>query len=308
MISVIIPLYNKEKQIAKTLQTVLSQTYQNFEIIVVNDGSTDNSVDELKNIEDRRIKLINQKNAGVSAARNRGIEEAKGDLLAFLDADDEWQINYLQTQYDMVQKFPDCSVFATSYEMESDNGTIIPIVLKNIHFLDRCGILTNYFEVAASSNPPLWTSATMVRKSALLSIGGFPVGVKSGEDLLTWACLAVKYKIAYSLAVCATYKLDSSYRLSNLPPRKQDQGDPVGRKLHFLYKNNRTLEGFRRYLSHWHKMRASVAIRYGEKLETLKEVMLALKYDVFNFKAFSFALLVFMPTSLRKCLISNYRK
>ena len=78
MISVVIPLYNKEKQIAKTLQTVLNQTYQNFEIVIVNDGSTDGSVEEVLRISDSRIRLVNQENGGVSAARNRGIDEAKG--------------------------------------------------------------------------------------------------------------------------------------------------------------------------------------------------------------------------------------
>ena len=88
MISVVIPLYNKEKQIARTLQTVLNQTYQNFEIVIVNDGSTDGSVDEVLRISDSRIRLVSQENGGVSAARNRGIDEAKGEYIAFLDADD----------------------------------------------------------------------------------------------------------------------------------------------------------------------------------------------------------------------------
>lgn len=95
MISVVIPLYNKEKQIKRTLQSVLTQTFQDFEIVIVNDGSTDNSVIEVEKLKDPRIRLVHQKNAGVSAARNKGIEEAKYELIAFLDADDEWQSEYL---------------------------------------------------------------------------------------------------------------------------------------------------------------------------------------------------------------------
>ena len=87
MISVVIPLYNKEKQIRKTLQSVLTQTFQDFEIVVVNDGSTDNSAIEVEKVKDPRIRLIHQQNAGVSAARNKGIEEARYELIAFLDAD-----------------------------------------------------------------------------------------------------------------------------------------------------------------------------------------------------------------------------
>ena len=106
MISVIIPLYNKEKQVAHTLESVLSQTFQRFEIVVVNDGSTDNSVAEVEKIGDSRIRLIHQKNGGVSAARNRGIEDSKYELLAFLDADDEWKPEYLEAQYNLFEKYP----------------------------------------------------------------------------------------------------------------------------------------------------------------------------------------------------------
>lgn len=106
MISVVIPLYNKEKQIAKTLQTVLDQTCQDFEIVIVNDGSTDGSVGEIKKITDSRIRLINQKNGGVSAARNRGIEEAKGEHIAFLDADDMWNRDYLKTINYLIKNIP----------------------------------------------------------------------------------------------------------------------------------------------------------------------------------------------------------
>ena len=91
MISVVIPLYNKEKQIKRTIQSVLTQTFQDFEIVIVNDGSTDNSTIEVEKIKDSRIRLIHQENAGVSAARNKGIEEAKYELIALLDADDEWK-------------------------------------------------------------------------------------------------------------------------------------------------------------------------------------------------------------------------
>ena len=104
MISVVIPLYNKEKSIASTLRTVLNQTFSDYEIVIVNDGSTDGSVEEIEKVQDDRIRLVHQPNAGVSAARNRGIEEAKGELNAFLDADDEWKPDYLATQYHLFQR------------------------------------------------------------------------------------------------------------------------------------------------------------------------------------------------------------
>src|SRR5574344_1434815 len=96
MISVVIPLYNKERYIERAIRSVLNQSFQDFEIIVVNDGSTDQSVTIVKDINDSRIRIINQKNGGVSSARNKGISEAKYAIVAFLDADDVWKENHLE--------------------------------------------------------------------------------------------------------------------------------------------------------------------------------------------------------------------
>ena len=108
MFSVIIPLYNKELSISNTIQSVLDQTFQNFEIVIVNDGSTDNSVKEVEKFDDKRIRLIHQENQGVSAARNRGIEEAKYEWIAFLDADDLWMENHLEEMTKLIHDYNDC--------------------------------------------------------------------------------------------------------------------------------------------------------------------------------------------------------
>ena len=83
MISIVIPLYNKEQQIGKTLESVFAQSFQDYEVVIVNDGSTDKSVEIVEGMADKRIRLINQKNSGVSAARNKGIQESRGEYIAF---------------------------------------------------------------------------------------------------------------------------------------------------------------------------------------------------------------------------------
>lgn len=277
MISVVIPLYNKAASIALTLECVRSQSYTDWEVVVVDDGSTDGSSNIVNAITDSRIKLIKQQNAGVSAARNRGIEEAKGDFIAFLDADDEWDNDYLSTQEELTQKYPECDVFALNYEFKDSKGKRTPTIINKLPFDDSDGILSNYFEVAASGHPPLWTSAVMVRKSAIQSIEGFPVGIKSGEDLLTWTRLICRYKIAFSQKVCAVYNLGEGYDFANKPPRRQDVGDPVGKELKKLlreYKPN----GLRKYIGHWHKMRSSVAIRYFDRMEAFTEAIKSFYY------------------------------
>lgn len=300
MISVIIPLYNKEKRITQTLRSVLSQTYNDFEIVIVDDGSTDGSVAEVEKFHDSRIRLIRQENAGVSAARNRGVKEARGKYVAFIDADDEWKPEYLEYQYQLTLDFPECKVFASNYVFCDVQGVVSPTILNKLPFKGETGLLVNYFEVAAASHPPIWTSAVMIDRETFLETSGFPVGIKSGEDLLTWARLACRYKIAFSKKVCATYNLGEGYDFANTPPRRQDPGDPVGKELLNLQREFHT-PGIRKYISHWHKMRASVAIRYFERYETFVEACRSIGYNPLNIKVLPFLVLPFIP----KCILSR---
>lgn len=305
MISVIIPLYNKETGIATALRSVLSQTYQEFEIVVVDDGSTDSSVAVVETFDDARIRLIRQQNAGVSAARNRGIAEAKGEYVAFLDADDEWMPDFLAEIRALQEAYPECRAQATAY-INNFQGNKKNIIQKKIPFKEQCGILINYFEVASCSHPPVWTSAVCIERKLLQEIGGFPVGIKSGEDLLTWARIAVHTHWAYSRKALSQYNLGEGYNKRNLPPRRQDEGDPVGMALKEIHKSNPYKVGLRDYISHWHKMRASVAIRYGERKETLNEVIYSLKYNPLNYKVFIFAILAILPKCIGKSIISRF--
>lgn len=307
MISIIIPLYNKAASIARALDTVLAQTYQDFEVVVVDDGSTDEGGAIVEQYADPRIRLIRQDNAGVSAARNRGIEEAKGEYVAFLDADDEWRSEYLGVQHQLTEKYPQCDVFATNYEFRGLSGYVVSTILRKLPSKDEDFELTNYFEVAYSSHPPLWTSAVMVCKAALKSIGGFPVGIRSGEDLLTWARLAIKYKIAYTTHSLAIYNLGEGYDKKNPPPRRQDESDPVGKQLLDMYHTNPRVVGLRKYISHWHKMRASTAVRYGERRETIYETRQSLKHNPFNYKALLLGGLALIPSKLRLFIIHRCR-
>lgn len=297
MISVIIPLYNKEKQIVHTLRSVLKQTYQDFEVVIVNDGSTDCSVAEVEKVGDSRIRLVHQKNGGVSSARNKGIEEAKYELLAFLDADDEWKPEYLETQYNLFEKYPMCSVYACNYEFKNVEGKRASTIIRKLPFVGQEGILSNYFEVACCSHPPLWTSAILVKKEAILSIGGFPVGVISGEDLLTWAKLAVYFQIAYSKQVCAQFNIEG-YALAEKPKRIPVEPDIVGQELYTLFSVTHT-PYLRKYMSHWHKMRSSIYMRLNMSRKSISEARIGIKYNPFNYKLYIYILLNLLPDICR---------
>lgn len=306
MITVIIPLYNKEASIATALRGVLAQTYQDFEVVVVDDGSTDGGAAVVETFDDPRIRLIRQENGGVSAARNRGIAEAKGEHVAFLDADDEWMPTFLEEIAALIAEYPQCRAQATAYVNHNNEGHN-PIVLNRLPFKGERGVLTNYFEVASCSHPPVCSICVCIDRDLLQEIGGFPLGIKSGEDLLTWARIAVRTQWAYSLKPYAIYNMGEGYDKKNLPPRRQDAGDPVGKALKEIYQSHPHLVGFRKYLSHWHKMRASVAIRYGERKETLYEVRQSLKYNPLNYKVAMFAVLALRPMSIEKVIIHNHK-
>lgn len=305
MISVIIPLYNKRDSIATALNSVLAQTYQDFEVVVVDDGSTDDGAAVVERYTDERIRLIHQANAGVSAARNRGIDEARGEYVAFLDADDEWMPEFLEEIVALMREYPECRALATSYFF-SMYGEDSSIILRKIPFDGVRGILTNYFEVASYSHPPVWTSAVCIERALLLEFGGFPLGITSGEDLLTWTIIAVHTDWAYSLRALARYNLGAGYDKKNLPPRRQDDGDPVGKELLSIYHANPHIVGLRKYISHWHKMRASTAVRYGECRETVYEAWKAIRYNPLNYKAFLLGVLALFPPRIRCFIISKY--
>lgn len=313
MVSVIIPLYNKEKQIAHTLQSVLNQTFQDFEVVIVDDGSTDGSVAEVEKFCDSRIRLIHQENAGVSAARNRGIEEAKSDLIAFLDADDEWKSEYLATQYHLSQKYPDCSVFACNYEFRDTEGKVTPTIIRKLPFTGEDGILSNYFEVASCSHPPLWTSAIMVKTQIIQDIGGFPVGIPSGEDLLTWARLAIQNNIAYSYFPMAIYNTrnEQERTLSDLrrtaPPDLRSIKDKVGTVLQHLYKNHQDDDQKKQlamYVAFWYKMRAVVNLNLNYRFAAIKCACKSLVFNKKNVNVYFLILLsLFVPYSFVKRIL-----
>lgn len=294
MVSIVIPLYNKEKLIANTLRAVLGQTYQDFEIVIVNDGSTDNSVAEVNKIADRRIRLINQANAGVSAARNRGIEEARGEYIALLDADDQWLPEYLATQMRLSEAYPECDVFVTDYQFRDEFGKMTPTTIRNLPFRGEHGVLSNYFKVASTSNPPICSISIVARKKSFNAIGGFPLGITSGEDLLTWARLACRNKIAYSTKALAVYYTPTTGPTGQVPADLKSTKDAVGRGLMELL-DKYPESGVKEYAAFWYKMRASINVRHRNRLAAAKCAAKSISLTPFKYKPWVILALTVMP-------------
>lgn len=210
-ISVVIPLYNKERHIENTINTVLSQSYKEIEIIVIDDGSTDKSAEIVQKITDRRLRFIRKKNEGVSITRNLGVSEASNELVAFLDADDEWKPDYLERIHSLYQKYPNAAIYATNYSVVEQDGKSYTLDYPEIDFEE--GLIKNYF-YSAYTFTPLWTSAVCVRKSIFQQMGGFPTNIRNGEDLDLWCRIALKHPIAYINKPLAVYRRDSDNMLS----------------------------------------------------------------------------------------------
>lgn len=192
--SVVIPLYNKEKHIRRAIDSVLNQNYKDFELIIINDGSSDASGKIVEQYQDLRIKYFNQKNQGVSAARNTGINKSSSDFIAFLDADDEWKNDFLEKILELMKKYPENLVFSTScYDVTKKEN--LKISTKEV----SDGKLINIFKTIVQGKTLITSSSVCIHKNVFKMVGNFPEGVKRGEDLDTWIRIFLKFPIIFSL-------------------------------------------------------------------------------------------------------------
>lgn len=202
VISVVIPLYNKGPYISRALNSVLDQTFQDFEVIVVDDGSTDEGAEIVRGFDDSRIRLIRQGNRGVSAARNRGIETARAELVAFLDADDAWMPGFLETIISLREHYPDAGLYGTAYEVHFPASIVQRASMRE----EGKRVLSSYFGALVHAGSNLFNSSSFAApKHVLLDVGGYPLDVKWNEDGALWGKIALRYPVAYSPEVCSVY-------------------------------------------------------------------------------------------------------
>ena len=216
MISVVIPLYNKAQSIRRTLDSVLAQTYTNYEIIVVDDGSTDGSADvaeaTLREFSGRptgyglEFSVIRKENGGVSSARNAGIMEAKGEYIAFLDGDDLWHPEYLETLHQLIVDYPDAALYGIGYT--TLKGDEIP---KNVTQSTEQGEVKDLW----NNYPGYWTGSISSSRARLLEIGLFDTRMTHGEDIDMWWRLLLSGKGVFDNRVLAYYRQDTENRAMN---------------------------------------------------------------------------------------------
>ena len=209
-VSVIIPLYNKAPYVAKAIQSVLSQTFTDYELIIVDDGSKDDSaIVARKAIEGHgHCRLLGQENAGVSMARNNGVAASQGGFLCFLDADDWWEPTFLEEMSKMVEEFPEAGIYGANYTIVNDTKRKTRVADIGVDEGFEKGYINYCQAYAKTMYMPLWTGAVCVPRKVFEEMGGFPKGIKLGEDFLLWIHIAQKHKVAFLNKPLAFYNQD----------------------------------------------------------------------------------------------------
>lgn len=211
-VSVIMPLFNKAPYVKKAVGSVLAQSFRDWELIVVDDGSTDGGPQVVLDLADERSHVYSQGNLGVSAARNSGVRLAKGQLLAFLDADDWWDADFLKEMVSFADKYPEAGLWASNYWYVKRGKTRVAVNQKTGYF--------NYPETYIRNDAmPVTSSSVLVLKQAIESAGGFNPRIRMAEDFDLWIRIALSQKMAFLNKPLAYYNQDivpSQRALDNL--------------------------------------------------------------------------------------------
>jgi glycosyltransferase involved in cell wall biosynthesis len=215
-VSVIVPLFNNSTSIEQTLRSILAQSYGNFEIIVVDDGSTDGGAEVVKSLGNPRVRLIQQANSGAAAARNTGIKQATGEWIAFLDADDLWSADNLASHLEILNRNPGIVWSAGACNLRLANSRLVKMGLpKKLAMMLRDDI----FEDAIFLIGRIYcmnTNTIMVRREIFENVGLMNTTLNTAEDLDMWLRIALKYpKLAYCHEPIAEYYVGNSNSLAH---------------------------------------------------------------------------------------------
>lgn len=223
--SVVIPLYNKAPYVRKALESVFAQTFRDFELIVVDDGSKDESYDVAKSVLERcdvPYLLIHQENAGVSTARNNGVTASRGDYLCFLDADDWWAPEFLGKMDKLIRDYPDAGIYGTNYYYVKNGRQ--RVCVSNI----VTGFFNYYTKYAETLVMPLTSSSVSIPRNVFEEMKGFHHYLRFGEDFDLWIRIVLKYRVVFWDEPLAFYFQDSD-------PTWRGIGHLVDPKFHMLW-------------------------------------------------------------------------
>lgn len=223
--SVIIPLYNKAPYVSKALESVLGQSFKDFEIIVIDDGSADESYAKAKEVLDGtsiKHQLIHQENAGVSTARNNGVAASSGEFICFLDADDWWAPTFLERMDWLIDSFPEAGIYGTNYYYVKNGRERVCVKGAETGYINYCRVY------AEGMSMPLTSISVGIPRSVFDRHKGFKRHLKLGEDFDLWIRIALAEKVAFLNEPLAYYNQDVN-------ASKRGIGHLVSPKVHMLW-------------------------------------------------------------------------
>lgn len=193
VLSVVIPVYNKRNEVRRAVESVLGQSFSEIAVLVVDDGSTDGSLEVLSEISDSRLKTVSVTNGGEGMARNLGVEMAEGDLVAFLDGDDEWLPDFCKEMINLIRRFPQAGIYCSGVLVERAGGGRHRLPTSGLPSGWRSGIVPDYFR----TRNVITASSVVIRRHVFLKAGGFRTGLPSGTDLDLWLRMAAYAEVAH---------------------------------------------------------------------------------------------------------------
>jgi glycosyltransferase involved in cell wall biosynthesis len=307
LVSVIIPAFNAERYLERAIDSVLSQTYSSIELIVVDDGSVDSTADICRSYGDR-IRYFYQENQGVSVARNRGIEEANGEYIAFLDADDWYLPNKLEDQVAALELHPAAGGATAAHivKLADDERRNPPEGLVLGPGVEHG--LIDLYEHRSQGRFVIHTSTVLVRKSVLDAVGGFRPDLRFGEDVELWARIHGKYDWVYVDKAVAVYDRTSETSVTALIP-EHEHG--IG----FLYTNAeiqkylrpKVRRYYRKYRQQLCLQRAAQGIKQLDK-NFVRECMRRATPPPLNFRFIAIGVLALLPVAVWKIFLQVTRR
>lgn len=304
-ISVVIPAYNASRTILETIRSVQQQTFSDFEVILINDGSTDDLLERLNAVVDTRLKVFSYPNAGLPTARNRGIKHAKGEFITFLDADDLWAADKLELQLQALQTHPKAGV-AYSWTCFMDEQGQSYHLAQPIFFEGNvlADLLVRNF-LASGSNP-------MIRTAAIASVGAFDPDLKSCEDWDYWLRLAEQWEFVVVPKPQIYYRKSASSMSAKVERMEQCQLEVIGRAFDRVSPELRSLKN--QSLANIYQYSAQLYLMYGSEIMSVQKarsklwlsmrlypwIVLQRKTQALGFKLL---FLSFLPSTLSRILL-----
>jgi len=308
LISIIIPTYNRGGLIINTINSVLNQTYLNWELIIVDDGSTDNTKEIIASVNDSRIKYIYRENKGPSAARNTGIKNANGEYIAFLDSDDEWLPEKIERQIKFLDKNPNIGIiggWSTSVFENNKKLSQSCIEIKNNKTYIKALLLFPFYKI----NELPWTSSIIVKKECFDKVGYFDEKMISKEDWDMWLRIAIFYDFYCLDKILILRKIHNQSLMYTTDTEKIKNGAVMF--LDKVYSNENLPDEFLKfknisYSNTLFNIANFILIELNNKKIAKECLWESLKYSKNNVKRFNFLIIFFLCYS-PKCAIIFYK-